>query len=119
MIANRCSRGTTSRKSSIRLPARLNVDVIVTVGSAVPTVRHATSTIPIVFAVGIDPVGTGLVASLDGAVLDPAEFAQARDEGICPGAESRGIGTKESYCWQLSRLLRTHRHRPRSYRASN
>src|SRR5262249_38879598 len=43
---------------------RLNVDVIVTVGSAVPSVRGATTTIPIVFAVGIDPVGSGLVASL-------------------------------------------------------
>jgi putative ABC transport system substrate-binding protein len=40
------------------------VDVIVTVGSAVPTVRQATATIPIVFAVAIDPVGSGLVASL-------------------------------------------------------
>jgi len=40
------------------------VDVIVTVGSAVPIVRQATAVIPIVFAVGIDPVGSGLVASL-------------------------------------------------------
>jgi putative ABC transport system substrate-binding protein len=40
------------------------VDVIVTVGSAVPTVRQATAVIPIVFAVAIDPVGSGLVASL-------------------------------------------------------
>ena len=42
----------------------MNVDVIVTVGSAVPTVRQATTVIPIVFAVGIDPVRSGLVASL-------------------------------------------------------
>jgi putative tryptophan/tyrosine transport system substrate-binding protein len=42
----------------------MKVDVIVTVGSAVPTVRQVTSTIPIVFAVAIDPVGSGLVASL-------------------------------------------------------
>jgi putative ABC transport system substrate-binding protein len=42
----------------------LNVDVIVTVGSAVPIVKQATSVIPIVFAIGIDPVGSGLVASL-------------------------------------------------------
>ena len=43
---------------------RLKVDVIVTVGSAVPIVRQATASIPIVFAVAIDPVGSGLVASL-------------------------------------------------------
>jgi putative ABC transport system substrate-binding protein len=43
---------------------RLKVDVIVTVGSAVPAVTQATSTIPIVFAIAVDPVGTGMVASL-------------------------------------------------------
>jgi ABC-type uncharacterized transport system substrate-binding protein len=43
---------------------RLKVDVIVTVGSAVPTLKQATADIPIVFAVAIDPVGNGLVASL-------------------------------------------------------
>jgi ABC-type uncharacterized transport system substrate-binding protein len=43
---------------------RLKVDVIVTVGTAVPIVKQATSTIPIVFAVAIDPVGAGLVTSL-------------------------------------------------------
>jgi putative ABC transport system substrate-binding protein len=43
---------------------KLNVDVIVTVGSAVAAVEQATSTIPIVFAIAVDPVGTGLVASL-------------------------------------------------------
>jgi putative tryptophan/tyrosine transport system substrate-binding protein len=43
---------------------RQKVDVIVTVGSAVPTVRQATSGIPIVFAVAIDPERSGLVSSL-------------------------------------------------------
>ena len=38
---------------------RLKVDVIVTVGSAVPIVKQATTAIPIVFAVAIDPVGSG------------------------------------------------------------
>ena len=43
---------------------RLKVDVIVTVGSAVVAARQATSVIPIVFAIALDPLGTGLVASL-------------------------------------------------------
>ena len=43
---------------------RLKVDVIVTAGSAVPAVKAVTSSIPIVFAVANDPVGSGLVGSL-------------------------------------------------------
>jgi len=43
---------------------RLKVDVIVTGGSAVAAVKQVTSVIPIVFAIAIDPVAGGLVASL-------------------------------------------------------
>jgi len=43
---------------------RLNVDVIVTFGSAVPAFKQVTSATPIVFAIDADPVGRGLVASL-------------------------------------------------------
>jgi putative tryptophan/tyrosine transport system substrate-binding protein len=64
-IEYRWSEGSAERYAEIAAEfVRLKVDVIVTVGSAVPTVRRATSTIPIVFAVAIDPVGSGLVASL-------------------------------------------------------
>jgi len=42
----------------------LKVNVIVTSGGAVPTVKQATSTIPIVFAAALDPVASGYVASL-------------------------------------------------------
>jgi putative ABC transport system substrate-binding protein len=43
---------------------RLKVDLIVTTGTAVPVLKKATSTIPIVFAIANDPIGGGLVASL-------------------------------------------------------
>ena len=64
-IEYRWSEGRNERYAEIAAEfVRLKVDVIVTVGSAVPTVRQATATIPIVFAVAIDPVGSGLVTSL-------------------------------------------------------
>jgi putative tryptophan/tyrosine transport system substrate-binding protein len=40
------------------------VDVIVTGGTAVPAAKRATSTIPIVFALASDPIGSGLVTNL-------------------------------------------------------
>jgi ABC-type uncharacterized transport system substrate-binding protein len=64
-IEYRWSQGRTERYAEIAAEfVRLKVDVIVTVGSAVPIVRQAATDIPIVFAVAIDPVGSGLVASL-------------------------------------------------------
>src|SRR5882672_12420823 len=43
---------------------RQKVDVIVSHGAAVPALKQATSAIPIVFAIALDPVGTGLVTNL-------------------------------------------------------
>ena len=64
-IEYRWSQGRSERYAEIAAEfVSRKVDVIVTVGSAVPIVRQATVLIPIVFAVGIDPVGSGLVASL-------------------------------------------------------
>src|SRR5229473_5175648 len=64
-IEYRWSQGRTERYAEIAAEfVRLKVDVIVTVGSAVPTVKQVTAVIPIVFAVAIDPVGSGLVANL-------------------------------------------------------
>jgi putative ABC transport system substrate-binding protein len=64
-IEYRWSQGRTERYAEIAAEfVRRKVDVIVTPGSAVPIVRQATTAIPIVFAVAIDPVGSGLVESL-------------------------------------------------------
>jgi putative ABC transport system substrate-binding protein len=43
---------------------RLKVDVIVTSGGAVVAAKQASSVIPIVFAIAVDPLGSGLVAGL-------------------------------------------------------
>jgi putative tryptophan/tyrosine transport system substrate-binding protein len=90
-IEYRWSEGRTERYAEIAAEfVRLKVDVIVTVGSAVPTVRQVTSTIPIVFAVAIDPVGSGLVESLakpggnvTGLSLQAANLAGKRIELLC------------------------------------
>ena len=43
---------------------RQKVDVVLTYGGAVNTLKQTTVSIPIVFAIASDPVGSGLVASL-------------------------------------------------------
>src|SRR5262245_21297085 len=64
-IEYRWSEGRPERYAEIAAEfVRMNVDVILTVGSAVPIVKQSATVIPIVFAVAIDPVGSGLVASL-------------------------------------------------------
>jgi putative ABC transport system substrate-binding protein len=65
-IEYRWAEGRTDRYSEIAAEfVRLRVDLIFTGGAgAVIAVKRVTSTIPIVFGVASDPVGTGLVASL-------------------------------------------------------
>ena len=64
-IEYRWAEGRPERVAEIAAEfVRLKVDVIVTNGDAVPTVKQATAVIPIVFALANDPVGGGLVASL-------------------------------------------------------
>jgi putative ABC transport system substrate-binding protein len=64
-IEYRWAEGRSERYTEIATEfVRLKVDVIITVGGAVLAAKQATSTIPIVFAVAADPLGSGLVASL-------------------------------------------------------
>lgn len=64
-VKYRWSEGRIERYTEIAAEfVRLNVDVIVTGSHAVPAAKQATSVIPIVFVLALDPVGAGLVASL-------------------------------------------------------
>ena len=64
-IEYRWSEGRPERVAEIAAEfVRRKVDVIVTYGGAVATLKQATSVIPIVFAIAGDPVGSGFVESL-------------------------------------------------------
>jgi putative tryptophan/tyrosine transport system substrate-binding protein len=64
-IVYRWAEGKIDRYSDFAAEfVQLKVDVIVTVGSAIPAVKRATSTIPIAFAAAADPLGSGFVSSL-------------------------------------------------------
>jgi putative ABC transport system substrate-binding protein len=64
-IEFRWAEGRTERYAAIAAEfVRLKVDVIVTGGSGLLATKQATSTIPIVFTLGADPVGSGFVTSL-------------------------------------------------------
>jgi putative ABC transport system substrate-binding protein len=64
-IEYRWSEGLPARNAEIAAEfVRMKVDVILTNTTAAGTVKQATSVIPIVFPLGIDPVGGGLIGSL-------------------------------------------------------
>jgi putative ABC transport system substrate-binding protein len=65
-IEYRWAEGRNDRYGEIAAEfARLKVDLIVTAGAApVSAIKKSTSTIPVVFAIATDPVGTGIVDSL-------------------------------------------------------
>jgi putative ABC transport system substrate-binding protein len=93
-IEHRWSEGRPERIAEIAAEfARRKVDVIVTYGGAVATLKQATGVIPIVFAIAGDPVGSGFVKSLahpggnvTGTSLQQTEFATKRLELLrgCP-----------------------------------
>jgi len=64
-IEYRWSEGRPERVAEVAAEfVRQKVEVIVTHGGAVAAFKQATSDIPIVFAIAVDPVGGGLVANL-------------------------------------------------------
>ena len=64
-IEYRWSEGRPERIAEIAAEfVRRNVDIIVTNDSSARTIKQATSVIPIVFVLGNDPIGTGLVTNL-------------------------------------------------------
>jgi putative tryptophan/tyrosine transport system substrate-binding protein len=64
-IEIRWSEGRAERVAEIADEfVRQKLDVILTYGGAVATLKKATTSIPIVFAIAVDPIGIGLVASL-------------------------------------------------------
>jgi len=64
-IEHRWSEGRPERVAEFAAEfVQQKVDVIVTYGGAVATVKQATASIPIVFAIAGDPVGSGFVANL-------------------------------------------------------
>jgi putative ABC transport system substrate-binding protein len=81
-IEYRWAEGNSERFAEIAVEfARLKVDVIVTTGAGSYAAKRATSIIPIVFAAGGEPVGSGLVASL------------ARPGGNATGLSLQAAGT--------------------------
>lgn len=59
---------------------RLKVDVIVASGPTALAAKHATTTIPFVMPVSLDPVGAGLAASLARPGGNVTGFASQNDE---------------------------------------
>ena len=126
-IEYRWAEGRSERYTEIAAEfVRLNVDVIVTAGSAVVAVKQATSVIPIVFAMAIDPVGAGLVASLarpggnvTGLSVQATDLTGKRLEllrEVVPGLSHLAIMGNVGNplpSWRCARLRRRRRPRPR------
>jgi len=102
--------GRDEATATPRLPpssSNVKVDVIVTAGIAVPALMKVTSVIPVVIALGSDPVGSGQVASLarpggniTGPSLQYTELAGKRLEllrEIMPALRRLGVLANAGY----------------------
>jgi putative ABC transport system substrate-binding protein len=86
---------------------RLKVDIIVTGGNAVLALKQLTSTIPIVFAVAVDPVGSGFVDNLSrpggnvtGLSIQGPDLAGKRAEllrEVLPGLQRLAVMANVAY----------------------
>ena len=101
-IEYRWSEGHGERIAEIATEfVRRNVNIIVTYGAAVAGLKQATAVIPIVFAIAVDPVGSGIVASLShpggnvtGLSVEQSDIAGKRLEflrAIVPGLRRLAI----------------------------
>jgi putative tryptophan/tyrosine transport system substrate-binding protein len=107
-IEFRWAEGRTERYTEIATEfVRLKVDVIVTAGGAVLATKQATSVIPIVFALALDPVGGGMVTSLarpggnvTGLSLQSTDLSSKRIEllrEVVPGLRRLAILANAAY----------------------
>jgi putative tryptophan/tyrosine transport system substrate-binding protein len=107
-IEYRWSEGRSERYTEIAAEfVRLKVDVIITPGGSALATKQATSVIPIVFTMAIDPVGSGLVESLarpggniTGLSLQSTDIAGKRLEllrDVLPGLRRLAIIANVSY----------------------
>jgi putative tryptophan/tyrosine transport system substrate-binding protein len=107
-IEYRWAEGHTERFPEIATEfAQMNVDVIVTAANGVLPAKQATSTIPIVFVIANDPVGSGLVESLarpggnaTGLSIQSSDLAGKRLEllrEVTPGLRRLAILTNVDY----------------------
>jgi len=91
-IEIRWSDGSRARFAEITAEfVQRKVDVIVTAGQAVATIKEATSTIPVVFAIATDPVSGGVVASL------------ARPGGNVTRLSAPAIRSRQQASWPVTR----------------
>jgi putative ABC transport system substrate-binding protein len=118
-IEYRWSEGHGERIAEIATEfVRRNVNVIVTYGAAVAGLKQATAAIPIVFAIAVDPVGSGIVASLShpggnvtGLSVEQSDIAGKRLEllrEIVPGLRRLAIMFDEGYAAAMRENNETH-----------
>ena len=123
-IEYRWAEGRSQRFSAFAAEfVRLKVDVVVTGGSGALAAKQATSTIPIVFAVAVDPVGSGMVASLarpggnvTGLSIQSSDLAGKRLEllrEVFPGLRRVAIIANVAYSGAVLEIVRC-RQRPAS-----